>query len=77
MATEAQAAVLNLTDAYDQIERGDFVTLVYADGVNTDVKVDGMAWLSGHHKPLQIVSSRGRRYALGNNDRVVRKERGF
>ena len=65
--------------AYDEIERGEFVTLHYADGGTADVKVDGMCWLVGRHKPLQIVSSRGRRYALGENDRVVRsgRERGF
>jgi hypothetical protein len=75
MDQETTAPVLSVTEAYELIERGDFVALQYAGGASVDVLVDGVLWLSGHHKPLQIVSSRGRRYALGGNDKLVWKER--
>lgn len=74
-----EATVLQVTDAYEEIERYDLVTLHFADGEQVDVKVEGMCWLAGHAKPLQIVSTRSRRYALGEADRVIRqpRERGF
>lgn len=69
--------VLNLTEAYEELRRGEYVVL-QTDAGNEGVKIDGMMWLSGALKPLQIVSSRGRRYALGNADRIIRsRERGF
>lgn len=64
------------SEAYEEIERGDFVELRFSDGGHEDVLVQGVMWLSGHHRPLQIVSSRGRRYALGEGDRVARLDRG-
>lgn len=69
------AELFTVVEAYDKIERGDFVHLQHADGTKVDVLVDGVLWLQGQHKPLHIVSSRGRRYALGADDRIVRKER--
>lgn len=76
MTTTAEE-ILGVTEAYEQLERGEFVILCTAAG-NEGVKVDGIMWLSGAHKPLQIVSSRGRRYALGHEDKIVRKkERGY
>lgn len=76
--TETGAA-LNLIECYEQIERGDYVTLQTERGEES-VLVEGMLWLVGYHKPLQIVSSRSRRYALGGDDRVVLRDkstRGF
>lgn len=76
MDQETVAPVLTVDEAYEQVRPGDFVVLQTSRG-SEGVKVDGMVWLSGHHKPLQIVSSRGRRYALGSEDRLVWKGRGF
>lgn len=66
----------NIIEAYEELRSGDFVIMHTATG-DEGVKVDGALWLTGQHKPLQIVSSRGRRYALGFDDRISFKERGF
>lgn len=77
MATH-KAEGLSPTEAYEELERGDYVRLQFEHDSQC-VKVDGVLWLEGRRQPLHVISSRGRRYPLGAGDRVVvlEKKRGY
>jgi hypothetical protein len=68
---EQGAIMFEAVEFYDEVERGDYVEILFADGDRKALRVEGVMLRGGSEPTIDVVSTRaGTRFAMRGGDRA-------